>query len=209
MSAKGYRAVAVVVLMTLAGWLGVAQATMGPQEVVQTTTDQLLEAIQTERDAIQKDPQKIYQIVEKIALPHFDFERISRWVLAKNWRKATPEQRARFEDEFTTLLVHTYATALAEYKGQKVTMEPLRMKEGDTQVKVRAKVEQPGGFPIPIDYRMHLKDGEWKVYDVAIDNISLVANYRTSFANEISTGGIDNLIATLATRNKSGNAAAK
>jgi len=85
-------------------------------------------------------------------------------------------------------------------------LEPVEIKPDTKQVKVRAKVEQPGSFPIPIDYRMYLKDGEWKVYDVAIDDISLVANYRTTFANEISTGGIENLIATLATRNKEGGA---
>lgn len=194
-----------LVICAMAGWVGIAQAAMGPQELVQTTTDRLLEAIQAEKAVIEKDPDRVYRLVEEIALPHFDFERISRWVLAKNWRKATPEQRQRFQEEFTTLLVRTYATALTEYKGQKVTMQPLRMKADDTQVKVRAEVEQPGSFPIPIDYRMHLKDGEWKVYDVAIDDISLVANYRTTFANEISRGGIDNLIATLATRNSGAN----
>ena len=202
MRKTAHRGGVILLLLTMAGWLGVAQAVMGPQELVQDTTDRLLQAIQAEKAVIEKDPNRIYRLVEEIALPHFDFERISRWVLAKNWRKATPEQRQRFLEEFTALLVRTYATALAEYKGQKVTMQPVRMKPDDTQVKVRAEVEQPGAFPIPIDYRMHLTDGEWKVYDVAIDDISLVANYRTTFANEISSGGIDNLIATLATRNK-------
>ncbi len=197
----------ILLLLAMAGWLGVAQAAMGPLELVQDTTDRLLQAIQAEKAVIEKDPDRIYRLVEEIALPHFDFERISRWVLAKNWRKATPEQRQRFLEEFTALLVRTYATALAEYKGQKVTMQPVRMKPDDTQVKVRAEVEQPGAFPIPIDYRMHLTDGAWKVYDVAIDDISLVANYRSTFANEISSGGIDNLIATLATRNKGGDGA--
>lgn len=196
----------ITLLWALVGWFGIAQAQMGPEELVQTTTDRLLQTIQAEREAINEDPNKVYRIVEEIALPHFDFERISRWVLAKNWKAATPEQRQRFQEQFTMLLVRTYATALTEYKGQKVILEPVEIKPDTKQVKVRAKVEQPGSFPIPIDYRMYLKDGEWKVYDVAIDDISLVANYRTTFANEISTGGIENLIATLATRNKDGGA---
>lgn len=196
----------VAVVLAWSAGLGTAQAGMGPQELVQSTTDQLLQTIQAEKEAIAKDPDKVFRIVEGIALPHFDFARISRWVLAKNWSKATPDQRRRFQEEFTTLLVRTYATALTEYKGQNVTVQPVSMEPDATRVKVRAEVQQPGAFPIPIDYRMYLKDGEWKVYDVAIDEISLVANYRTTFANEIRNGGLDNLIATLASRNKSGTA---
>lgn len=199
------RVVALMVglMLSLSATAWSAQANVGPEELVKQTTDKLLAALQADQGKIKKDPERVYRLVQEIALPHFDFERISRWVLGRYWRRATPEQRKRFEKEFTTLLVRTYATALTEYQGQKVTLDPVHMKPGDTDVKVKAEVQQPGAFPIPIVYRMYLKDGQWKVYDVVIDEVSLVANYRTAFAGEISAGGINKLINTLASRNRS------
>ncbi len=193
-----------VAMVLCAAIFSSAAASTEPQEVVARTTDELLAALKSDKAEIEKNPEHVYGLVRRIALPHFDFERISQWVLAKYWRTATEQQRQRFQEEFTSLLVRTYATALTEYTGQQIKLEPVRMKPGDTEVKVRAEVEQPGAFPIPIDYRMYLKDGSWKVYDVAIDEISLVANYRTTFANEIRAGSLDALIETLASRNKSG-----
>lgn len=194
-----------MLLCGLAGVTSVASAALGPQELVQQTTDRLLNAIQQERSVIDKTPSRIFELVEEIALPHFDFHVISRRVLGKEqWQSASDGQRERFEKEFALMLIRTYATALKEYKGQAVKMHPLEMKPGDRKVKVRAEVEQPGSFPIPIDYWMYEKGGVWRVYDVAIDDISLVANYRTTFANEIQNGGLDKLISTLATRNQAG-----
>ncbi len=193
------------VAVALLGISSITHAALGPQELVRQTTDRLLTAIQEEKSAIDERPARIFELVEEIALPHFDFRVISRRVLGKEqWKSASKEQRERFQKEFASMLIRTYATALKEYKGQAVKMQPLDMKPDARKVKVRAEVEQPGSFPIPIDYWMYEKKGVWRVYDVAIDEISLIANYRTTFASEIRNGGLEKLITTLATRNQAG-----
>lgn len=199
-----YRLIATT-LLALVGMSANVGAALGPQTLVQQITDRLLSAIQAEKDVIEKRPNRIFELVEEIALPHFDFRVISRRVLGREqWSSATPEQRERFEKEFASMLIRTYATALKEYKGQEVKVQPVEMEPGARKVKVRAKVERPGSYPIPIDYWMYEKDGVWRAYDVAIDEISLIANYRTTFANEIRNGGLEKLIDTIATRNKAG-----
>jgi phospholipid transport system substrate-binding protein len=135
-------------------------------------------------------------------LPHFDFRKMSSWVLGKNWRKATEDQKNKFTDQFSRLLVRTYSKALHDNIDQKIEFLPIRGKPKDDEVIIRTEIPQKSGFPIPIDYKMHLKNNQWKVYDVVIDAISLVANYRTSFTQEIKNTGIDQLIAKLADRNE-------
>jgi phospholipid transport system substrate-binding protein len=141
-------------------------------------------------------------VVDDIVASHFDFDRMSSWVLGKHWRKAKPDEKTRFASEFRTLLVRTYAKALNDNYDKKIAMLPVRDK-GDEAL-VRTEVQQDAGFPIPIDYRMYIKDGVWKVYDVSVDGISLVSNYRTSFSKEIRKDGLPKLIDRLAERNKSG-----
>jgi len=177
-------------------------AVQGPQEMVQQTAEQMLSKLRDERQVIDEHPGRIYELVNEIVLPHFDFERMASWVLGRYWRTATPEQRKEFVEQFRTLLVRTYAKSLSSYTDDKINYLPFRGSPGQTEVKVRTEVDQPGGFPIPIDYDLHLKGDEWKVYDVTIDGVSLVTNYRTTFANQIRQNGLDKLIASLADRNK-------
>ena len=186
-------------------WLaasGAAWAIQSPQDLVQQTAEKMLSKLRDERQVIDQHPGRIYDLVEEIVLPHFDFERMSSWVLGKYWRRATPEQRRHFTEEFRNLLVRTYAKSLSSYTDNKITYLPFRGSAGQDDVTVRTEVDQPGGFPIPIDYSLYLKGGEWKVYDVTIDGVSLVTNYRTTFANQIRQDGLDKLIATLADRNR-------
>ena len=196
-----WRAVAWVLI----GWLscgGAAWAIQSPQDLVHQTADQMINKLRTERKVIDQHPGRIYELVNEIVLPHFDFEKMSSWVLGKYWRGATPEQRKRFVEEFRNLLVRTYAKSLSSYQDNKISYLPFRGSPGQDDVTVRTEVDQPGGFPIPIDYSLYLKGGEWKVYDVTIDGVSLVTNYRTTFANQIRQDGLDKLIATLADRNR-------
>jgi len=179
-----------------------AWAVQSPQDLVQQTADKMLTKLRDERQVIDQHPGRIYDLVEEIVLPHFDFQKMSSWVLGKYWRRATPEQRRHFTEEFRNLLVRTYAKSLSSYTDNKITYLPFRGSAGQDDVTVRTEVDQPGGFPIPIDYSLYLKDGEWKVYDVTIDGVSLVTNYRTTFANQIRQDGLDKLIATLADRNR-------
>lgn len=179
----------------------VAQAgSQDPEQIVKSTTEQVLGALR--QDGVREDPERVYGIIEQMILPHFDFRRMSQWVLGKNWRQANPEEQVRFVDEFRKLLVRTYSTALMEYSDQEITYLPSHAApDGDTAT-VKTRVNQNGGPPIPIDYRLYQRDGDWKVFDVAIDGISLVANYRTTFNQEISTNGFAGLIERLASRNQ-------
>lgn len=170
--------------------------------LVKQTTQQIRTKIKEDDKAIKDNNEHLYDLVTKIVLPHFDFRKMSAWVLGKNWRKATDEQKKKFTDQFSRLLVRTYSKALYDNIDQQINFLPMRGKPGDDDVTIRTEVPQPGGFPIPIDYKMHFKNGEWKVYDVVIDAISLVSNYRSSFNQEVKKSGIDNLIAGLEKRNQ-------
>ncbi len=197
-----------LVLALVLGWtVAAGAATPGdspppPERLVRATTERMIEAIRREREVLRSDRARLFALVEKIMLPHFDLERMAQRVLGKYWRRADRAQRERFVAEFRTLLMRTYATALLEYQDQEIRfLEPLE--RGD-DVLVRTKVEQDGGPPIPIDYRLYRAEQGWKVYDVAIDGVSLVINYRSSFSAEIRRGGIDGLIARLARHNREG-----
>lgn len=172
-----------------------------PEALIKTTTDKVLEVLKKEREVINNDPARIYGIVDEYIIPHFDFERMSQRVLGKFWHRATPEQRTNFRKQFQTLLVHTYAAALREYTDQKVEFLATRPREAG-QVSVRTQIVQSGGPPIPIQYEMYKQSEQWKVYDISIDGVSLVINYRSTFASEIRSNGLDGLIARLVEHNR-------
>lgn len=190
----------VVGLALLAG--GNVLAAVSPQELVQRTAEEMLTKLRVEKQVIEQHPERIYELVNQIVLPHFDFERMSSWVLGKHWRTATPAQKERFMTEFRTLLVRTYAKSLSEYTDSKISYLPMRPSPQEDQVKVRTEVDQPGGFPIPIDYELRRQGDTWKVIDVTIDGVSLVTNYRSTFATQIRQDGLDKLITVLAERNQ-------
>ncbi|MBI5612633.1 MAG: ABC transporter substrate-binding protein [Gammaproteobacteria bacterium] len=193
-----------VVLLTLS--LAVAApswASAPPDELVRKTTEEILALTKANREVYTKDLSKLYKMADEKVLPHFDFSRMAQWVLGINWRSATPEQRTRFTSEFRTLLVRTYATALLNYTDQKIIYLPLVSKPGDTDVVVRTEVKQTsGGSNIPIHYTFYKKNDDWKVYDVSIDGVSLVTNYRSVYAGKIKNEGMDALIASVAQSNQ-------
>ena len=127
---------------------------------------------------------------------------MSRWVLGKYWRQANSDQQARFVSEFRTLLVRTYAKALLEYTDEKIVFPPMpALAEGSDEATVRSEVQLDHGDPVSINYSLHRKNGAWKVYDIAIDGISLVTNYRGSFASQIRDQGMEAMLAKLVERN--------
>ena len=193
---------AVVALLLMLGLMPPALAIQSPQTLVQETSEKMLAKLKAEKELLKQEPGRIYELVNEIVIPHFDFEYMSQLVLGKYWRRASAGQRHEFTEQFRTLLVRTYAKSLNEYSDQVINFLPFREVSGGGDVTVRTEVDQPGGFPIPIDYRLHQKGGAWKVFDVIIDGVSLVTNYRSSFSKEIRRGGIDTLIAKLAERNK-------
>lgn len=174
-----------------------------PVALIKRTSSEMIAAIDAERAVLEKDSARLYQLVDKIVLPHFDFERMARLVLGKHWRQASATQRSQFTEEFRLLLVRTYAKAMLEYSGQEIIYLPLRMMPGQTEVVVKTEINQQGGLPIPIDYSLYFNDGKWQVFTVSIDDVNLVINYRTSFASEINNpGGLDGLISKLHKRNQ-------
>ena len=192
-----------VVLCCLPLSLPVASGATGddPRALVIDTTEKVLARIREQRAALDANPRLIDQVIIDIVLPHFDFTAMAQLVLGKHWRRADAAQREAFVKEFRDLLVRTYATALIEYTEEVVEYQPLTMKPGDTEVTVRTEIDQPGGLGIPVYYRMERQEQGWKVYDVTIDGLSLVGNYRNTFANDIRGGSLDALIDSLKKRN--------
>jgi phospholipid transport system substrate-binding protein len=174
-----------------------------PEELVKTTTDAILTALKVHQSTLEQDPGKIFALVDKIVLPHFDFERMSKLVLAQYWRTASTAQRQRFVHEFRALVVRTYATALLDYTDEKVHFLSSLGNVNDKRVTIRTEVRKPGGsIRIPINYEMYLPQENWKVYDVKVDNVSLVTTYRNAYKERIKNDGLDALIDTLAAKTK-------
>jgi phospholipid transport system substrate-binding protein len=177
---------------------------IAPDVLVKNTATEVIEIVKKDKDIQAGDNKKIVALTEEKIVPHFDFERMSRIVLGRNWAKASKEQQTQFTTEFRNLLVRTYSSALAKYRNQTIEYKPLHAAAGDTDVTVKTQIVQPGGQPVPVDYALIKRDDGWKVYDVVIEGVSLVTNYRGQFANEIKQGGMDGLIQKLADKNKSG-----
>lgn len=173
-----------------------------PAALVRSTASHVLAQVEMHRAELKKDSSGIYKLVEADVIPHFDFHKMSRAALGKHWRQATVEQKDRLAHEFRELLVRSYAIALLGYSGDDVQYLPIRSGNDPHRVLVPTKVTTGGAPPVPIDYRLYKAANGWMVYDVVIDGISLVSNYRSSFATEIRRGGIDGLIQTLASRNE-------
>jgi len=173
----------------------------GPDELVKRTADDVLAVVKSDKDIQAGNQDKIFKLAEEKILPNFNFEKVSRLVLGKNWTKATPEQQAAFQNEFKTLLLRTYATALSKYKNQVIEYKPLRLPEGATSATVKTSIVQQGGQPIAVDYALEKKADDWKVFDIVIEGVSLVTNYRSQFAQEIRQNGLDSLIKKLAEKN--------
>jgi phospholipid transport system substrate-binding protein len=175
---------------------------MPPDVLVKETAQEVLAIVKKDKDIQAGSQKKINDLVEAKVLPHFDFKLMTQYAVGKHWRQATPAQQDALTNEFRTLLVRTYSTSLSAYKNQTIEYKPLKMQAGDTDVTVKTQVVQPGGQPIPIDYSLQKEANGWKVYDVVVDNVSLVTNYRGSFGTEIRQTGIDGLIKTLTEKNQ-------
>lgn len=176
---------------------------LAPDALARSVTDEVLAIVRADKELAAGHPQKVAQLVETKVLPHFNFQRMTQLAVGRNWRQATPDQQKALIDEFRTLLVRTYTTAFSTYKNQTVDYRPLRMQPSDTDVTVKSLIKQPAGQPVAVDYSMEKQSGEWKVYDVKIEGISLVENYRHTFNSEIQRTGVDGLIKVLADKNKS------
>lgn len=175
---------------------------IGPDVLVKNVTLEVIEIILKDKDIRSGNQKKVIDLVEEKVLPHFNFTAMTRLAVAKNWDKATVDQKNQLIEEFKILLVRTYSSALSTYSNQKFDFRPLRAKPTDTDVTVQVRIAQTGREPVTLDYDMEKTATGWKAYDVRVGGVSLVANYRTEFANEIRTSGIDGLVKSLASKNK-------
>ena len=184
-------------------------ADLAPDALAKSVSDEVISIIKADKDLQAGNTQKLMQHVEVKVLPHFNFSRMTQLAMGRNWRQANPEQQKTLVNEFSSLLVRTYTTAFTQYKDQSITFRPIRLAPTDTDVVVKSQINQPGGQPVAIDYSMEKSERGWKVYDVKIEGISLVENYRNTFNAEVQKGGVDGLIKTLGQKNSSAHTQAK
>ena len=178
-----------------------AQQDLGPEELVRKVTQDVLDAIRSDKQLAAGDRQKALKLAEEKVLPLIDFEEAARLAVGRAWAQATPEQRKKLVEEFRKMLVRTYSNAISAYEGQTMQVLPVRMKPGDTEVTVHNQYIRAGGTPLPVDYQMHKTDQGWKIYDITVEGVSLVLTYRSEFDAVVKQSGIDGLIKRLEEKN--------
>jgi phospholipid transport system substrate-binding protein len=196
------RFVLVCVAALMFGLVGVANAAEDAQQVVQSTTTAVVDRVKAEKDALRADPAKMYGLVSEMIFPHFDFTIMSQWVLGEHWKTSDAAQQTEFVEQFRRLLVRTYATALLEYSDQQIEYPANAASHNPKTSVVKQDIRQPGGSILPVVYRLHNKSGDWKVFDVSVDGVSLVKTYKSSFSQIITEGGIAKLIENLKSKNQ-------
>ena len=187
--------------LSIALALGTAHAQGAPDALIKQVSTEVIDTVKGDKAIQAGDVGKIIALVDAKVMPHVNFQRMTSSAVGRFWREATPAQQKRLQEEFKTLLVRTYAGALTQVKDQTVQMKPLRAAPEDSEVVVRTEVKGKGEA-IQLDYRLEKDGATWKIYDVNVLGVWLVQQYRSSFATEIGSSGIDGLIAKLAERNK-------
>lgn len=179
-----------------------AAAGQSPSDVIRASVEELVAALVAERDALEEHPERVYTLVDEMIVPHLDIERMARIVLGRHWRQASSGESRRFVEEFRGLLVRTYATSLQAYAEQEIKVLPQEAAADTQTAAVQVEIHSPGEAVIPLTFHMHNRNGSWMVYDLKVEGISLVANFRSEFSSLIRAQGLDALIAQLAERNQ-------
>lgn len=186
----------------LLGIAGLAPAhAVAPDELVRKNTSEVLAMLKADKELAAGDPVKVEKLADEKILPYFNFQRMTQLAVGRGWRDANDAQKTALINEFRRLLVRTYSSSLSQFRNQTIEVRPLKLAASDAEVIVKTTISQQGAPGIPIDYSMEKTKDGWKVFDVLIDGVSLVTNYRSSFATEIRNGGIDGLVKSLADRN--------
>jgi len=198
MRSFAYRVFAILLLLT--SFAAVAQD--APDALVKGVTEDVLSILRADKSIQSGDSRRAAELIETKIAPHFDFQRMTALAVGRSWTQANDGQRKQLADEFRKLLVRTYANALTEYRDQTVSFKPMRPGADANEVLVQSQINKPGAQPVGLDYRLTKAGGDWKVIDVVVANVSLVTNYRSSFATEVSNGGIDGLVKALQEKNR-------
>ncbi len=189
-----------VAFVFLASTSAMAGDLSAPQQVIEDTSNEIKLLLKRDRDLLTSDPVYVYKMVDEVLVPHFDLNRISGLVLGRYWKRATADQKETFKHEFKRMLVRTYATAFSELDDWNINFLQTRAGKKENDVMVRTKITR-NGPPVAVDYRMRDKGEGWKVYDVKIEGMSLITNYRSSFNRLMRTGGMNGLLTHLADSN--------
>jgi phospholipid transport system substrate-binding protein len=177
-------------------------ADLGPEALAKNVTNDVVRIVKQDRDIKGGNKKKVQTLVEEKVLPLFDFRQMTQQAVGKNWSKASLEQQQDLVNEFRTLLVRTYSSAISAVADYEIEFKPLKAAPGEDEVTINTEVSKPGAPPIPIDYRMAKQDKGWKVVDVKVEGASLVRVYRNTFDSEVRRGGIEGLVAALQKRNQ-------
>jgi len=194
----------VLIVALLFGQASWASGTDAAASLVRDVSQRMLTILKERRAEIDREPSIIFGLVDQIVVPHFDFEKITQSAVGQYWRQATPEQRKALANGFREVLIRTYAQALLNYSGEDIRYLPVKPGQREATVTVPTEVRERGGPAVPVDYRVYEKNGKWLVYDLVIENVSLIVNYRGSFNTEIRRDGIDGLIRRLGQMNQKG-----
>jgi phospholipid transport system substrate-binding protein len=181
--------------------MNVVAQDVAPDEMVRKNTVEVLAMLKADKDLAAGDPAKVEKLANEKILPFFNFSRMTQLAVGRSWREATDAQKTALINEFRRLLIRTYSSSLSQFRNQTIDVRPLKLAPTDTEVVVKTVVNQAGGAGVPLDYSMEKSTDGWKIFDVLIDGVSLVTNYRSSFATEIKNGGIDGLVKSLAAQN--------
>lgn len=192
-----------IVLVGIFSLLSLGHAADTPEQTIEKASTQLINALKKEETTLRKDPKKLYSFIEATAVPYFDFNTMSQWVMGRSWKDATPEQRTRFMNEFKRLLVNAYGSALLEYTDDKVTVFPIPPNaKSKNEVTVRSEITSSSHKPVAVNYSMIKTGGKWLIYDVSIEGVSIVTSYRGEIRELVNSKGIDGMINALAQKNK-------
>jgi phospholipid transport system substrate-binding protein len=202
-------ALAIAALLLPVTLLAVARAAESipgptPQDLIEKTARGLLEALDADREKAKQDPARVRALVDELLLPHFDTDYSARLVLGKHWRAATPEQRRRFVDAFYQSLLRNYGSALAEFTADRLTVLPFRGDLASGQAVVRTEVKRSNGVRVPVNYTLHSTPQGWKAWDVTIEGISYVRNFRNDVGTEVEQAGLESVIKRLETESING-----
>ena len=174
---------------------------LGPDQLVQKVTEEVLAAIKSDKQLAAGDRQKALKLAEEKVLPHVDFETATRLAVGRSWSRASPEQRKKLVDEFRKMLVRTYSNGIESYQGQTMKILPSRGKQDPEDATVRAQFIRAGGQPLPLEFQARKTPQGWKIYDISIEGVSLVLTYRSEFDAVVREGGIEALVKRLTEKN--------
>lgn len=192
-----------MILVGVFSLFSIGHAADTPEQTIEKASTQLINALKKEEIALKKDPKKLYNFIEKTAVPYFDFNTMSQWVMGRSWRDATPAQRTEFMGEFKKLLINAYGSALLEYTDDKVNVFALPPNaKNKNEVTVKSEIVSSSHKPVAVNYSMIKSGGKWLVYDVSIEGVSIVTSYRGEIRELVNAKGIDGMISALAQKNK-------